>query len=289
MRLRPTRRWQMHAGGGGRAGAASRGHGAIRDARFAETTAAAATSGSPRIQRAKSGEFVADELAVMLRDQPYHVRCLLARYRRLARGLPAVWEAFHRGDLDADQIRVIDRTARRVTETSTLAAIDEQAVEAAQTRSPKQLSVWLLRLIVQLEPLAFEERHRRALADRRVTVVQGADGMGYVTGEVPAADAAAIDGMLAAMARSLGADDPRTEQQRRADLFADLLLGRLALDQPEHHNEDDETAKSPTGWKSKTSMLTPANCSAPTCNPSMPTANPLANRSSTASPIQHPS
>jgi hypothetical protein len=56
----------------------SRGYGAIRDARFAETTAAAATSGSPRIQRAKSGEFVADELAVMLRDQPYHVRCLLA-------------------------------------------------------------------------------------------------------------------------------------------------------------------------------------------------------------------
>ena len=58
-----------------------------------------------------------------------------------------------------------------------------------------------------------------------------------------AADAAAIDGMLAAMARSLGADDPRTEQQRRADLFADLLLGRLALDRPEHDNEDDETVE----------------------------------------------
>jgi hypothetical protein len=26
----------------------------------------------------------------MLRDQPYHVRCLLARSRRLARGLPTV-------------------------------------------------------------------------------------------------------------------------------------------------------------------------------------------------------
>jgi hypothetical protein len=56
--------------------------------------------------------------------------------------------------------------------------------------------VWLLRLLVQLEPVAFEERHRRALADRRVSVAQGVDGMGYVTGEVSAADAAAIDGML---------------------------------------------------------------------------------------------
>ena len=214
------------------------------DVRIAEETAAP-TSGSPRIKRAKPGEFVADELAVMLRDQPYQVRCLLARSRRFASGLPTVWEAFQGGDLDADQIRVIDRVARRVTEASTLGAIDEQAVEAAQTRSPKQLSVWLLRLIVQLEPLAFEERHRRALAERRVTVIQGADGMGYVTGEVSAADAAAVDGMLAAMARSLGADDPRTEQQRRADLFADMLLGRLALDQPEHDNEDDETAEEP--------------------------------------------
>lgn len=83
----------------------------------------------------------------MLCDQPYQVSCLLARSRRLAAGLPTVWEAFQHGDLDADQIRVIDRIARRVTETSTLAAIDEQAVDAAQTRSPKQLSVWLLRLV----------------------------------------------------------------------------------------------------------------------------------------------
>jgi hypothetical protein len=105
---------------------------------------------------------------------------------------------------------------------------------------PKQLAVWLLRLIVQLEPQAFAERHRRALADRRVTVLQGADGMGYVTGEVSAADAAAIDAMLAAAARSLGADDPRTDQQRRSDLFADLLLGRLAYDHTETDSEDDD-------------------------------------------------
>ena len=211
------------------------------ECRIADDTAAAESSASPRRSRAKPGEFVADELALMLRDQPYNVRCLLARSRRLAAGLPTVWEAFRRGDVDAEQIRVIDRVARRVTEAATLAAIDDQAVEAAQTKSPKQLQVWLLRLVVRLEPLAFEERHRRALADRRVTVVQGADGMGYVTGEVSAADAAAIDGMLAAAARSLGADDPRTEQQRRSDLFADLLLGRLTFDEPDHHDDTEDS------------------------------------------------
>jgi hypothetical protein len=190
------------------------------------------------LKRAKP-EFVADELALMLREQPYSARCLVARSRRLAADLPTVWEAFRCGDLDVEQVRVIDRVARRVTKSDTLAAIDDQAVQAAQTRSPKQLTVWLLRLIVQLEPRAFEERHRRALAERRVTVVQGADGIGYVTGEVSAADAAAIDGVLAATARSLGAEDPRTERQRRSDLFADLLLRRLAFDRPDNENDDE--------------------------------------------------
>ncbi len=124
---------------------------------------------------------------------------------------------------------MIDRIARRVCEPHTLTAIDEQSVPAAQTRCPKQLAAWLLRLVVRLEPVAFEQRHRRALAERRVTIVQGVDGLGYVTGEVSAADAAAIDQLLAAAARSLGDQDPRNEQQRRADLFADLLLGRLHL------------------------------------------------------------
>ena len=209
------------------------------DARIAGETAARLTSGFSDLNRPKPGEFVADELSLLLRNQPFKVRCLLARTRRLANDLPTVWEAFQRGDVDAEQIRVIDRVARRVTEAATLAAIDDQVIEAARTRTPKQLHLWLLRLVVRLEPLAFEERHRRALAERRVTVVQGADGMGYVTGEVSATDAAAIDGTLAAAARSLGADDQRTEQQRRSDLFADLLLGRLRLDDPDESDRDE--------------------------------------------------
>jgi hypothetical protein len=153
------------------------------DCRIADDTAAGVGFG--RRSRTRPGGFVADELALLLRDQPYQVRCLLARSRRLANDLPTVWEAFRRGELDGDQIRVIDRVGRRVTEAGTLTALDDRAVQAAQSRSPKQLQVWLLRLVVQLEPHAFAQRHRRALAERRVTIVQGADGIGYVTGESP--------------------------------------------------------------------------------------------------------
>ena len=76
---------------------------------------------------------------LLLREQPFIVRRLVARSRRLAVDLPTVWQAFRTGDLDAEQARVIDRVARRVTEAHTLAAIDDQVVEAAQTRCPKQL------------------------------------------------------------------------------------------------------------------------------------------------------
>jgi len=205
--------------------------------------------------RTKPGEFVADELSLMLREQPYAVRCLIARSRRLSADLPTVWRAYRDGDLDAEQVRVIDRVARRVAQPHTLTAIDEQAVEAAQSRCPKQLAAWLLRLVARLEPVPFEQRHRRALAERRVIVVQGADGLGYVTGEMSATDAAAIDGMLAAAARSLGADDPRTEQQRRADLFADLLLGRLRFtDEAEEETFDGATAEGSCRLRPKAGM-----------------------------------
>ncbi len=49
---------------------------------------------------------------------------------------------------------------------------------------------------------------------------------------------------------------------------------------------------SPTGWKSRTLTPTPVNCSAPSCNPSTPTANPSGNPSMpspTAHPDRHPS
>jgi hypothetical protein len=179
--------------------------------------------------RPTSGEFATDEVAVVLRQPSWNTRCLLARSRRLAASLPAVWEAFRRGDIDPDQLRIIDRVARRATHPATLTAIDDHAVPAADTNTPKQLGAVLLRLLVQLEPDAFAARHRQALADRRVTIAHTPDGMGYLTIETSAADAAAIDTQLSDLARSLGADDPRTLHQRRADLATDLLLARLHL------------------------------------------------------------
>jgi Domain of unknown function (DUF222) len=206
---------------------------------------------SAGVLRVRAGEFAADELAVMWCDDPWRVRRLLARCARVRSGLPAVWEAHRRGEVDADQLLVIDRAARRATQDATRVQIDTRVVEAARSRNPQQLASWLVRLVVECEPLAFAERHRRALAQRRVTISQGPDGMGWVTGELSATDVARIDTLLTGLARSLGPGDERTEQQRRADLMADLLLGRLHLDDhdsdaPETDDADAHTAQAET-------------------------------------------
>ena len=189
---------------------------------------AAGVSGAGAV-RARAGEFAADELAVMWCGDPWQVRRLLSRCSRVRSGLPTVWAAHRRGEVDADQLQVIDRAARRAAEEATRNQIDARAVDAARTRNPRQLAAWLLRLVVECEPLEFATRHRKALSERRVTVSQGPDGMGWVTGELSATDVAQIDALLTALARNLGPGDERTEQQRRADLMADLLLGRLHL------------------------------------------------------------
>ena len=155
--------------------------------------------------------------------------------------------------MDAEQIRVIDRVARRVTEAATLAAIDDQVIDAAHTRTPKQLQVWLLRLVVRLEPLAFET-HRRALAERR-SIVQGA-GSAFDPSPCKAPTASATSPAKYRLKTpqpstacspprpaASAPHDPRTDQQRRSDLFADLLLGRLTYDDTDHHDGDDDPSE----------------------------------------------
>jgi hypothetical protein len=62
------------------------------DLRIAEETSDAPASDCAGAKRPKPDEFVADELSLLLRDQPDQVRCLLARTRRIATGLPTVLE-----------------------------------------------------------------------------------------------------------------------------------------------------------------------------------------------------
>ncbi len=81
--------------------------------------------------------------------------------------------------------------------------------------------------MIAADPEAAEERRQRAVADRRVVITPGEDGMSELWALLPAVQARQIqtspDQLRPAAGRS---GDARTMDQRRADTMVDLLLGR---------------------------------------------------------------
>ena len=75
-----------------------------------------------------------------------------------------------------------------------------------------------------------EQRHQRALADRMVGYLPGEDGMASLSVVLGAPEAQLIYTRLTAAATLLPADDPRTMDQKRADLFVDAVLSGLPVE-----------------------------------------------------------
>ena len=115
------------------------------DARRAELTADRRGAERGSGGRARVGEFVADEVSVVLGVSSWEARCLVARSRRVAEFLPVVWAAAGRGEIDAERVREVDRVARLVQQRATLDAIDDGVVAAAKSRTVRQLRAWLER------------------------------------------------------------------------------------------------------------------------------------------------
>src|SRR6185503_2748927 len=86
------------------------------------------------------------------------------------------------------------------------------------------------RAVLALDPSTAEQRHQRAVCDRRVEYHPGEDGMATLTALLPAPEAQLIYLRLTAATRMLPAEDPRSLDQRRADVLTDAILCGLPLD-----------------------------------------------------------
>lgn len=53
------------------------------------------------------------------------------------------------------------------------------------------------------------------------------DGVSFLSACLPSLDAASVDLVLDALVGIVDPGEPRSEQQRRADVMGDLLLGRI--------------------------------------------------------------
>ncbi|HVH23616.1 MAG TPA: DUF222 domain-containing protein [Pseudonocardia sp.] len=135
---------------------------------------------------------------------------------------------------------ICDTVAFHTPETAL--AVQARVLPRAPEQTIAQLRAALWRALIAVDPRGAAERHRAAKKERRVTLSGKDDGMASLWAFLAAPDAIASYEWLTRLARSLGKDDPRPMDARRADLLVDLLTGRLELhdpDDPDNGNEAD--------------------------------------------------
>src|SRR5699024_7263619 len=87
------------------------------------------------------------------------------------------------------------------------------------------------RTVARLEPDNQRERTRRSWADRSARITHDDDGTAQLFSVLSGEDGIAIDDLINQLARArTQATDGVTIQQARADIIADLLLGRTSLE-----------------------------------------------------------
>jgi hypothetical protein len=177
-------------------------------------------SDAPPLVRQVELSFIPNELAQRVHWSEGQISHLVAKARRLRDKTPNVWEAFSDGRIDGPKAREIASAVDKLERGASIDRLDRQAVGYAETHTLAEVRRWLKRFIARVEADLFNERAERERADRRVDVIHGDDGMSWMSIYGQSHVLAAVDKRLTKEAKALGADDPRTLQQRRADLFA---------------------------------------------------------------------
>jgi len=183
----------------------------------------------PRVGNLESS-YVADEIGAALNLSTKRVRDMIGQARRVRLSMPNVWAAWRAGDIGQFTVWKIDTAALRLVRPESVTVLDEQVVDYSTSHTAGQLQSWLNRFVARTEAGEFAQRHTRVFKDRYVSIGHDPDAIAWINAMTSSMDGTHIDALLTKLARSLGANDPRTMDQRRADIFTDLLCGRQILD-----------------------------------------------------------
>jgi uncharacterized protein DUF222 len=169
--------------------------------------------------------YAPDEVACALAISLRAAGQKLALAMTLTQRLPQTLRTLHTGRIDVAKARAIaDRTAS-LTETQAR-AVERHVLPRAERQTYSQVRAATGRAATRLNPELAARRRKAGVAARRVALLPQDGGVSDLWARLPAEVAAACYDrvtQLAATART--PQDQRTGEQRRADVFADLLLG----------------------------------------------------------------
>ncbi|OSY43163.1 uncharacterized protein DUF222 [Pseudonocardia autotrophica] len=173
-------------------------------------------------------QWVPDELGLVLAVSRERARGIITDAQRLTHVLPGTLDALQSGVLDQSKVDTVLR-ATDVLDSDQAQQVEAIVLAKVAGATRRQVYDRLRRAVAKVDPHGTRRRHQRSLVDRRIGLSHGDDGMAtlWLTGS--AHDTQASWQSLDRLARSLGAGDPRTLEQRRVDLAHQLLQGTLAV------------------------------------------------------------
>ncbi|MFL0564941.1 DUF222 domain-containing protein [Microbacterium sp. 179-I 1D1 NHS] len=160
------------------------------------------------------------EVASALRITEHAAGRLMGVGRALVNRYPAVWASMSHADITDTHATIIvdgldELDVARDELIGEVLSLAEEMPTGPFRRAVK-------RIVDREREATIAERLADAVAHRHVRVDPGVDGMAWLTAHLPAVEANAIHGRLTAIAKTL--DDERSLDQKRADVFGDLLI-----------------------------------------------------------------
>jgi hypothetical protein len=189
---------------------------------IAEEAAINATDLSPLARQARIGMIVM-EIAAATNLSEGQVRRRLSIAKDVHVRAPRTWLAFKAGRIDAARVTVISDAMDRLKRDDSVTRLDQQVVAYAESHTTSELRRWVRRFVARVEADLVKERAEDERSKRAVHVDHTDDGMAWINIYTTSLVAAAVDKRATREAKAFGADDPRTMQQRRADLVAAWL------------------------------------------------------------------
>ncbi|MDQ0675770.1 hypothetical protein QFZ36_003331 [Pseudarthrobacter siccitolerans] len=217
---------------------------------FAAATAVLnGAASSPQEATAQDRSLVA-EVGCVLAIGDRAAGALLAESHALTTSLPRCLAALQSGTMSwahartmVEQTASLDRAAAAIMEAHFL---DADAPDAARGCPVGEMPAYRFKAKARgwrerHHPESLEKRHAKGVADRRVEFWPDSDGMAWVAGYLPAAQASAIRNRLSAIARGMqGPNEPRTMPELCADIFSDGLLNSGAGINPGNSSKSGE-------------------------------------------------
>jgi uncharacterized protein DUF222 len=134
--------------------------------------------------------------------------------------------ALERGEIDLYKVRTVHELTMNLSP-EVAREVEERVLEKAAQQTGAQMRQRARRIVLRVDPTGARDRAAQAKAARCAGLQSEEDGMAKVYAVVPADKAVAIALRVDKIARLVKTpDDPRTMDQRRADVVCDLLLGK---------------------------------------------------------------